>query len=157
MLKFLVISILAISLTFSTSIDKLSFYKAFESNSEVTMQSKIESLEKLTQSDQKDAYLGAITMKKSQFEKTPKEKAELFKIGKTLLESAIDSSPKKVEYRFLRLAIQENTPKVLKYNTSIEEDVNMIQNSYSSLDGTVKRVIKKYAESSKNLNSQSLK
>lgn len=157
MLKFLVISILALSFTFSASIDKLSFYKAFESNSEATMQSKIETLEKSSQSDQKDAYLGALTMKKSQFEKTPKEKAELFKVGKTLLESAIDSAPKKAEYRFLRLAIQENTPKILKYNTNIEEDVKMIYDSYSSFDGTVKRVVKKYAESSKNLNSQSLK
>ena len=145
------------SFTFTASIDKLSFYKAFESDSEATMNSKIDTLKKYGNSDQKDAYLGALTMKKSQFEKTPKEKAEHFRTGKSFLESAIQNAPKKIEFRFLRLAIQENTPKVLKYHTNIEEDVKMIHDSYNSLDYTVKKVVKKYAESSKNLNSQLLK
>ena len=120
------------------------------------MESKISALNKYSASNQKDAYLGALTMKKSQFEKTPKEKAQVFKIGKALLEKAIAKAPKRVEYRFLRLAIQENTPKILKYNTKIKEDTEMIHSSYKSLDITVKRVVKKYAESSKNLNSHLL-
>lgn len=157
MFKFLVLSVLTSSFILSSSIDKLSFYKAFQSDAKATMESKINGLNKYGASIQKDAYLGALTMKKSQFEKTPKEKAQLFKAGKILLEKAITKAPKKVEYRFLRLAIQENTPKVLKYNTKIKEDSDMIHNSYKTLDTTVKRVVKKYAESSKNLNSQLLK
>ncbi len=156
MFKFFILLSLCTSFVLASSIDKLSFYKAFQSDKKATMESKISALNQYSASNQKDAYLGALTMKKSQFEKTPKEKAQVFKIGKALLEKAITKAPKRVEYRFLRLAIQENTPKILKYNTKIKEDTEMIHSSYKTLDITVKRVVKKYAESSKNLNSHLL-
>lgn len=157
MYKFILLFALTSSFVVTSSIDKLGFYKAFQSDKKATMDSKITALHKYSASNQKDAYLGALTMKKSQFEKTPKEKAQVFKSGKVLLEKAITKAPKRVEYRFLRLAIQENTPKILKYNTKIKEDSDMIHSSYKTLDATLKRVVKKYAESSKNLNSQLLK
>jgi hypothetical protein len=90
-------------------------------------------------------------MKKSGFEKTPKEKLELFKQGKTLLEKEISSNAKNTEYRFLRLIIQENAPAILKYQSNIVEDAKWIKANYSSLATDVKNSIVSYAKTSKNL------
>ena len=155
MIKSLVISLIA--LNFMTySIDKLNFYKVFESNSESLINLEIKKLRKLNPSNTKDAYLGALLMKKSKFQKNIKEKIEIFKQGKSLLEKAIQRNPKKIEYQFLRLVIQENCPKILKYNSEIKEDVETIYNSYHNLELSIKKVVKKYAQKSKNLNSKLL-
>jgi len=140
-------------LNFTTySIDKLNFYKAFESNSESLINLEIKKIKKLNPSTSKDAYLGALLIKKSNFKKNIKEKIEIFKQGKSLLEKAIASYPKKIEYRFLRLVIQENCPKILKYNNEIKEDVAIINKSYKNQESIVKKVIKNYAQKSKYLN-----
>ena len=155
MIKSLVISLIALNLT-TYSIDKLNFYKVFESNSESLITLEIKKLRKLNSSNTKDAYLGALLMKKSKFQKNIKEKIEIFKQGKSLLEKAIQRNPKKIEYQFLRLVIQENCPKILKYNSEIKEDVETIHNSYHNLELSIKKVVKKYAQKSKNLNSKLL-
>ena len=155
MIKSLVISLIALNFT-TYSIDKLNFYKVFESNSESLINLEIKKLRKLNPSNTKDAYLGALLMKKSKFQKNIKEKIEIFKQGKSLLEKAIQRNPKKIEYQFLRLVIQENCPKILKYNSEIKEDVETIYNSYHNLELSIKKVVKKYAQKSKNLNSKLL-
>ncbi len=155
MIKSLVISLIALNLT-TYSIDKLNFYKVFESNSESLIDLEIQKLRKLNSSNTKDAYLGALLMKKAKFQKNIKEKIEIFKQGKSLLEKAIQINPKKIEYRFLRLVIQENCPKILKYNSEIIEDSKTIHNSYQELEFSIKKVVKKYAQKSKNLNSKLL-
>ncbi|MBB77563.1 MAG: hypothetical protein CL844_01015 [Crocinitomicaceae bacterium] len=155
MIKSLVISLIALNLT-TYSIDKLNFYKVFESNSESLINIEIQKLRKLNSSNTKDAYLGALLMKKAKFQKNIKEKIEIFKQGKSLLEKAIQTNPKKIEYRFLRLVIQENCPKILKYNSEIIEDSETIHNSYQELEFSIKKVVKKYAQKSKNLNPKLL-
>lgn len=151
MTKFLIIPLILLNFT-TYSIDKLNFYKAFESNSESLINLEIKKIKKLNPSTSKDAYLGALLIKKSNFKKNIKEKIEIFKQGKSLLEKAIASYPKKIEYRFLRLVIQENCPKILKYNNEIKEDVAIINKSYKNQESIVKKVIKNYAQKSKNLN-----
>ena len=67
MIKSLVISLIALNLT-TYSIDKLNFYKVFESNSESLIDLEIQKLRKLNSSNTKDAYLGALLMKKAKFQ-----------------------------------------------------------------------------------------
>lgn len=157
MFKSLTIVFLSAILIAPASIDKLSYYKAFESNSEEKIESKLSNLEKMSASTTKDAYIGALIMKHSQFWETPKEKATHFREGKNLLEQAISSKPTNAEFRFLRLAIQENTPKVLKYKINLEEDKNLIIEKFGTLDAIVKKVIKTYAKSSNILSEEQFK
>ena len=154
-----IISILLIScgIFAAQKVDKSNFYEALESNSERIILSKIEALEKLNGSKDKDAYIGTLTMKSSKFKKTPKEKASVFRAGRDMLEKSISKAPKNGEYRFLRLIIQENSPKILKYSHDIESDVAFIYDTYNSLDAIVKKAIKNYAAESKHLSLDKLK
>ena len=105
----------------------------------------------------KNAYLGALTMKSAQFEKASKDKIETFKSGKSLLETSISKEPKNGEFRFIRLATQEKSPKILHYNTNLEEDKKIVLETYRSLELTVRIAIKKYAEESDVISSNELK
>lgn len=157
MIKSLSILLIAFGFTSPTLIDKLGFYKAFESNSKEKIEGKITGLSKMRPSNSKDAYIGALTMKQSQFMRTPKEKVNLFKEGRILLEKAIEKEPKNGEYRFLRFAIQENVPKILKYASNISEDIDHIVRTYKSMDPTLRKVIKEYAKQSAHLSVERLK
>lgn len=144
------ISLLFISIfaTGSSSINKLEFYNAFKSNEKSVIEKGIQQVKEVNASNLKSAYLGALIMKSAQFPSTPKEKIAVFKEGKELLETSISKEPKNGEFRFLRLAMQEKSPKILHYNGNIEEDKKILLNTYDNLEFTVKKVIKKYAEES---------
>ena len=90
-------------------------------------------------------------MKAAQFQKTAKDKMSLFNAGKKILESEIKSNDSNVEYRFLRLLIQENAPKQLKYDGNIEEDALSIVAGYSKLKESTKTAIESYAKKSASL------
>ena len=152
--------ILILLLNFSIagfSIDKNSFYKVLSSNSETEITNKLQQLEKEKTSSLILAYKGALIAKKASFEKKATQKIKLFKTGVTLLETEITKSPKKIEFRFLRLAIQENCPKILKYNQHIKNDVAVITAGYPKLNKELKKIILDYAKSSKTLNPSLLK
>lgn len=146
-----------LGLSLAPQLDRLSFYKAFESSSESQMDKALASLKNERPSQTRDAYTGALIMKKSQFQATPKDKALKFKEGRDMLESMISKDPSNTEYRFLRLAIQENVPKILKYSANIQEDKTHIIKHYKSLDATLKKIIREYAEQSVNLSTADLK
>src|SRR5690606_38390434 len=61
------------------------------------------------------AYKASAIALKSKQAKTLKDKKEGFIEGITLLEETIKREPTNIELRFIRLSIQENTPKLLKY------------------------------------------
>lgn len=157
-MKHLLILIFFFACTSSfAAIDRMGFYRAFESDSKTEMESEIKTLSNQKQSPDRDAYLGALIMKASQFKATPKEKAEEFKRGRDLLESSISKEPSNVEYRFLRLAIQENVPKILKYSGDIEADTKHIHTKFNSMDHLLKKVVREYANNSQNLKVSELK
>ena len=148
MIKLFSILLVSVNLFASAPINKLDFYSAFKSDEKAVLDKEIARLNKLEWSTLKDAYLGVLIMKNSQFQATPGAKLRAFKEGKELLEKAIAKEPKNGEFRFLRLAIQEKSPKLLKYDSNMEEDKKILLGTYSSLDFTVKKVIKGYAEKS---------
>ena len=147
------LSLLFLFITFSSyaDIDKTKYYSVFESNSLVEIEAEIIVLKKQKTSVNNSAFLGAMIMKKSQFMKTTKEKIATFKKGKMLLEEAIRQHPKNSIYRFLRLAIQENCPRILKYKAHIQSDSQFINMNYNSMDSITKKFVKNYSTTSKAL------
>lgn len=76
------------------------------------------------------AYKGAAIALKARNAKTLKDKKDGFIEGVSLIEYAIETEPNKIEPRFIRLGIQENTPKILKYKDAIEVDKQFILKQY---------------------------
>ena len=148
MLKLFSVLFVSIQLFASPPVNKFDFYSALKSEEKKVLDKEIERLDKLSDSPIKDAYLGALKMKSAQFYKTNADKLAAFKEGKKLLESAILQEPENGEFRFLRLTIQEKSPKILKYSTNIEEDKKVVLNTYPKLDLVVRKAIKSYAEES---------
>jgi len=96
------------------------------------------------------AYKGAAIALVAKHAKTLKEKKEGFVAGVTLVEYAITESPNNVELRFIRIGIQENTPKLLKYKSNIDEDKLFLLKQFSSIKSSaLKKHIKDYILQSK--------
>jgi hypothetical protein len=126
-------------------------YKALASGSLESINGQIEKLQSST-SDLAEAYEGALLMKKSGLMKAPaKEKIAVFKSGKQKLESVIARDPNNVEYHFLRLIIQENAPKIVKYNKDVKEDAALIKSEFKNLPANLQQVITDYSKKSKGL------
>lgn len=151
-MRIFILLFLFISFQSVGAINRERYYSAFESKSLEKINKEIKLLQQHKSSVLKDAFLGAMIMKRAQFLKTPKEKVNVFKKGKELLESAIKKHPKNAEFRFLRLAIQENCPKLLKYNTNLNEDSEVITKQFTTLHSITRKHIKKYAQHSQKLN-----
>ncbi|WP_248397194.1 hypothetical protein [Bizionia sp. M204] len=76
------------------------------------------------------AYKGAAIALKARSAKTLKDKKDGFIEGVGYIEYAIETEPNNIEPRFVRLGIQENTPKILKYKDAIVEDKQFILKQY---------------------------
>ena len=142
---------LIMSLVLALSFSKEEYFKVISSKDLSTVNTMLILLEKEKEGSDKKAYKGALLMKKAEFQKTPKDKLEIFKQGRIQLEHEIGLNSKSTEYRFLRLIIQENAPKLVKYQGNISEDASWIKKHYSSLNSEVKNAIISYAKISINL------
>jgi len=129
-----------------------SLYIAIQSDSLALIDKEISKQKSVNVSPSQNAYLGALLMKKAHFIKNLNEKMNVFNEGRNLLEAAIKAEPYNIEFRFLRLIIQENCPKILKYNTHIDEDVNLIVANFKTTDIDLQNVIKDYSKKSNFLN-----
>lgn len=96
-------------------------------------------------------------MKKAGFLKGVNNKVKTFKKGAGLLEGEIRIIRDNVEYRFLRLIIQEHAPKILKYNKNLEEDKKVVLTGYEKLDPDLQKIIKNYSASSGVIKKEDLK
>ena len=97
----------------------------------------------------REAYEGTILMKKSGMLSKAKDKLSVFKSGRAKLEAAIQKDPGNCEYRFLRLIIQENVPRIVRYKSNIKEDSMLIHESYEKLPAIVQQAVKDYSKKSK--------
>lgn len=130
------------------------FYTILKKNNLEEIEKKINQLATNKESSVNNAYLGTLLMKKSDFLKDLKTKIATFKKGHQLLEKEISENQSNTEYRFLRLAIQENAPKILKYNTNIEDDALFITKNHYKLNKGLKIIILEYSKQSILLNIQ---
>ena len=146
-----IITVLHISATpIAFSVDKDSFYSSLSSKNMELINTQLGHVTSLSSPD-KEAFEGTLLIKKSELVTDKKEKLNLFKNGRTKLESSISKNPQSCEYRFLRLIMQENTPEVLGYKKNIKEDCNFIKEQYNHQSERLKKQIVEYSKSSKNL------
>lgn len=145
MLHFICAVILALGFS------KTEFFKTLESGNQSSITAMEKKVAESTASEDQKAYYGAILMKTSEYQKTAGDKLKKFKEGKALLEGVIQNNSTNVEYRFLRLMIQENAPKILKYNTNISEDTALIKANLTKVSKEIKQAITNYESVSKNL------
>jgi hypothetical protein len=96
------------------------------------------------------AYKGASLTLQAKYAKTIKEKKEGFVNGVDYIEYAIEKEPNAIEPRFVRLGIQENAPKILKYRGNIEEDKAFLLKQFQHISSkNLKEHIKDYILQSK--------
>lgn len=84
----------------------------------------------------------------------PYTKFKYFLKGKESLEEAIRKDPDNIEYRFLRLSVQLNTPSFLGYSSNINEDKLAIFNGVKILkDKDLLERISNYTSTAKRLST----
>ena len=139
--------------TLFQQVDKTTYYKILKSGSVEEINNEISLINTSSLKD-KDAFTGALQMKKAGLLKVPKEKLKTFKEGATKLETVLRSDTSNVEYRFLRLIIQEHAPKVVKYNKNISEDAAFIKKNYKQFSPEVQKILIDYSQTSKAVKPQ---
>jgi len=135
--------------------DKSAFYAALRSGKLSEVNNELIALNTSAGSE-KEAYEGALLMRKAGLVAIPGEKLKLFKSGRIKLETVLAKDSSITEYRFLRLIIQENAPKIVKYKAQLQSDKACIIKSYKSLSPVVKEAIEDYSKNSKILRPQDL-
>ncbi|MBE8721747.1 hypothetical protein [Sphingobacterium pedocola] len=90
------------------------------------------------------AYKGAVYGLQARYITDKKDKKELVVAGIKNIEAAVKSAPNNVEIRLIRLIIQENTPKILKYKMDIDTDKQMILTNFSAQNTAVKDLVRRY-------------
>jgi hypothetical protein len=128
--------------------DKSAFYNALASDNMETINSQL-AIIKSSSVNEKEAYEGAMLMKKAGIVKKASEKLSLFKAGRLKLEAAIKKDKDNTEFSFLRLIIQEHAPKIVNYDNNIQTDVAAIRSNYKSLPPVVQQAISDYSKKSK--------
>ncbi len=126
-------------------------YKEAPNSKEITLQ-LVKELETIKKTDAAVlvAYKAASLTLLAKNSKGVKSKKAYFKEGVTLLEFIISENPKNIELRFIRLTIQEKTPKFLKYKANISEDKSFIYNQLKNVkNSNLRAYIKGYVLQSK--------
>lgn len=135
---------------FLQQFDKVAYYHILKSGNTKEINEEI-SLIDASSLDGKDAFKGALLMKKAGLLKVPKEKLDNFKSGRIKLETAMHNDSSNIEYYFLRLIIQEHAPKVVKYSSQINIDADYIKTNFKNLSPEVQRIVIDYSQTSKAL------
>ncbi len=102
----------------------------------------------------KEGYEGALLLKKASLISGPRKKLDLFKAGRIKLETAIINNPDNIENHFLRLAIEEHAPKIVKYHADIEADKAIVKREFKNLSPVVQHAILDYCKNSKALHAE---
>jgi hypothetical protein len=139
----------------SQTFDKAGFYSALASGNPGEINTALSTV-KASPIKEKNAYEGALLMRKAGLLSHPKEKLNTFKLGATKLEGALAKDSGNAEYHFLRLIIQEHAPKVVHYNKDQERDAQMVTNAFPTLSPALKQAILNYCPHSKLLHERAL-
>ena len=133
--------------------DKAGFYEVMKSGTLETVNNEFEAVKDAPEKE-RDGYEGALLMKKAELVKKPKERLSLFKQGRIKLETAILADNENTEFHFLRLAIEEHAPKIVKYHADIEKDKAIVLKNFKGLSPAVRHAILDYCENSKILHKE---
>lgn len=133
--------------------DKASYYKILKSGSAKEIDNELSKIDASTLTD-KEAFKGALLMKKAGLVDVPKKKLDYFKAGRIKLETVLREDSTNAEYRFLRLIIQEHAPKVVKYSSQLQQDAAFIKKNYKTLSPDIQKIVIDYSTTSKFLKPQ---
>ncbi|MFD2146743.1 hypothetical protein [Mucilaginibacter antarcticus] len=136
-------------------IDKAAFYTVMNSGDLEAVDNEI-AVVIASISAEKDGYLGALLMRKAGLVKRPADKLRFFKAGRLKFDPAIAADKDNLEFHFLRFAIQEHAPKIVKYKADLQNDKSAIINGYKNAPIAVKSAIADYAKKSKLLKPSDL-
>lgn len=147
--------------TFSFGLDiatvRKEYKEAIQSQSKEKIVALFKKLEKITKKDDKVlvAYKGAVSALIAKKQKDNNKRKTIFKEGISLLEYAVKSKPESIEIRFIRLAIQQNIPKFLKYNKEKEEDKAFVLDKVKTMKSShLKQYISDYILQSKHFSEE---
>jgi hypothetical protein len=129
------------------------FYAAIESNDKGKVDAQESLIHSLPPPD-REAFEGALMMKQASFISQHAKRLAVFKQGRGKLESAIATSPDRIEFYFLRLIIQEHAPRMLGYNNDITKDCTLINANFSKLPAETLTIFTRYRKSSACANTQ---
>ncbi len=129
-------------------IDRLKYYSAISSGNITQIDEELSSL-KADPNEGNDAFIGGLLMRKAGLESIPMEKMKLFKAGQVKLEKAIFDDSANVEYRFIRLMIQENAPGIVRYHKDLQKDKSYIEKSFKNLPADLQNSIMHYSKTSR--------
>ena len=152
-LIFFMITGLAKGKTIQQKFDKAEFYEVMKSTSLETVNNELEAIKEAPEKD-REGYEGALLMKKAGLLKKPKDRLSFFKQGRIKLETAIAADNDNTEFHFLRLAIEEHAPKIVKYHRDIEKDKAIVIKNFKTLSPAVRHAILDYCENSKVLHKE---
>ncbi|OIQ21096.1 MAG: hypothetical protein BM557_04895 [Flavobacterium sp. MedPE-SWcel] len=122
MIKLLLISIL---LTFTKSVAPSYVQEFHDLKDRKTEQQFIDKYQNSTD-ESVQAYIIALRMKKAKYTWNPLKKISIFKRQKKALNKLIVKNPNNIHLRYIRLLLQEKTPKILGYNKNIADDKEKI-------------------------------
>lgn len=131
-----------------SSLDKEKLYLAMSADEVKAVEFHLKKIESSTDIES-EAFEGALLMKKAGLIKGAKEKISVFKDGHRKLENSIKVDSTNPEYRFLRLMIQENAPKILNYNKDISNDHAILVSKFKTLSAPVQDALLSYCKKSK--------
>ncbi len=128
--------------------DKTAFYSAMAADDINSINAQL-NIVKTSSINEKEAYEGALLMKKAGLVTKAQEKLNLFKAGRNKLEAAIKKDKENAELSFLRLIIQEHAPKIVEYRNNINADISAIRSNFKTLAPVVQQAINDYTKKSK--------
>ncbi|GAB2695854.1 hypothetical protein GCM10027037_19600 [Mucilaginibacter koreensis] len=134
-------------------IDKIAYFEAMASDHKAAVEKQLELLKGFSGTE-KEAYEGALLMKKAGLVVLPKDKLKYFKAGRIELETALRNDADNAEYHFLRLIIEEHAPKIVKYKADIAADAALVKKAYKTLPPAVQHAVRDYSKTSKVLSPQ---
>ena len=152
-LSFFLIALIGLqSKCLSQQFNKPVYYKIMANGDASAVDKEIKKVESASGIN-KEAYKGALLMKKAGLVGGPGKKLKLFKEGHENLESAIKRDNKNVEFRLLRLIIQEHAPGILNYKDNIDKDGDYVHLNFKSLSPEVQQAVIDYRKHSDKLQS----
>ena len=134
---------------------KVDFYSAMAGKNEDAINKQL-GLLKTSSGTEKNAYEGALLMKKAGITGGAKKKLDLFKEGHKKLEAVLQKDSSNAEFRFLRLMIQEHAPGILGYKSELENDSQYILKNFRKLIPVVQEAVREYSKKSIFLKSADL-
>ncbi len=135
--------------------EKAAFYEVLASGNIDGVNNEIAILADASISN-KEGYEGALLMRKAGLVSPAAKRLRFFKEGRIKLETALMADNENTEYHFLRLAIEENAPKIVKYHADIEKDKLFVQKNFKNLSPSVQHAILDYCKKSKVLHAEDL-